>query len=400
METNRLCLSNVLQAIILTNKTEEKHFGWTTQEIAINELFQLFGVQTLKNNYYVLPPQCSLYFQQRKNIPTRLRRFFYQNNHSQESLTAISQELQKERNFPTKLVAQKIRCLTFEKHHILEPDDPKIDSDFLCQLIQQQRYADYLTWVFFYCLTRLSNTETFSNHDLLNSEFIQQDFLDQIQRKQFYEFYHHDIVVIPRMAQRNFKIIHKKSYQTYFPKPSEPQKDYFEFKYSFTQKELLESSRLTSLIINGVEYILEVEAEERYVENDKYPYKVFYRLRSFAHQDSYLVQTEHEYIAPFPIRIKHFKLLSPAKQFKCNVRIQSHQSHKFVLILKQFGDYNPNKNNIDMTVPNATMSYFENKNWTFPSSGYSYLIKPRDDFWQECLPLAPTSEAEDFPKAY
>lgn len=395
MQENRLCLSQVLQTIILTNKTEKKNFGWTTQEIAINELFKLFGVQKLKKNYYILPPQCSLYFHQKKNIPPKLRQFFFQENNKDEHLAKISHLLQEEKDFPILSVAQKVRHLTINDSNLIESAPLLIDRNRLNQLIQQGRYADYLTWIFFYCLTSLSNTAIPFNHNIPTSEFIQQDFLDQINQKQFYEFYHHDIVIIPRMEQRNFKIIHKKSYLTYFPKPSQPQQDYFEFKFSFLQKELLQKSRMTSLVINGVDYTSEVEIEEVYEENDKYPYKILYRLSSFAYHESYHIQTEHEYISQFPIRFKYFKLLSPAKHFKCNVRIQSHQSHKFVLILKQYGDYNPNKENIDMTVPNSTMSYFENKNWTFPSAGYSYLIKPRDDFWQDCLPLPSTSTEEN-----
>lgn len=391
-----LCLGSVLNIISQTVKEEKMQQGWTNQELIVNGIFSLFHPKTKKGVYYVLPPQCSLYFSFKKNVPTHIRRYILKHTNP-EIIQKAKKKLTSELSFPIEKTANRIYKLalstTTPSIYTDLPNLPKLELTNLEKLLSQKDYLQFLITVFFFVLVSVPNQEYSENAEIYQTLHFNEDIKQAITTGHYYDFYEHKVTIIPQMEEKVFKTIIVERYQIRSPKPYRQENSYFSRTYAYAKEEYRNNSFLTKLVINGIDYSDKLIVENNYNEKAHLPYEKKHTLKEFKTADYYTVEYVNEYISDFPIKHGYFKLLSPAKHFKVSVEIISRYNYKFGLSLKQFGEYNPSGKNIDMIHPNTSFSYFEIKDWLLPSSGYYYLVKPRSNFWQECLPFF--EEAQD-----
>ncbi|HEM3576509.1 TPA: hypothetical protein U1C15_000116 [Streptococcus suis] len=400
---------DLVHAISQTCKASSSSSKWTKQEAIINFIFHTLDIHnspySTDQDDYVSSSACSKYGNAKKNIPKWARK---------QLLLADWETLQEKlvhtiaasHHFPSKDVAKKLYFLAQEKPISQSDCYPELEtSNFVAiktraeKFYSQEKYTHYIAATILFSLIHIPNVPSCQQEEssLLDSLHFNQDLEEAIQQGRYYLSYERDIIIHPDRKKKEFKVLVKRLFTSHYPNPVHPHKDKFLLNTFYSTPTLRSNNHFISLKINQIDYSDRVQVldEDLDIETHRFPYKRSLLVENLPASDLYQIDLQTKYFASFPIRFGSFRLHSPAKRFKVTVRIRTNEKRKLCLTLKNFGSFNKQISNIDRIEPNATMAYFENIDWTFPSSGYAYIVKPWDEFWQDFLPQSQQKSAED-----
>ncbi len=398
---NLLSFSEILQIILSTNKRKKTTTGWVKQEAIVNSIFQFLEIPGKEDEeFYVSTSDCSKYFNGRKNIPHKLKNYLAQQDFSQV-VEKFAQRLLQYPGTSTISVAKKLYDLAGEQTDVLNSENQTCleQEKRLNSFYSQEKYAHYIAATILFSLIHVPNVPNCQQNEnsLLDSLHFNQDLEEAIQQGHYYQYYERDIIIHPDMKKKEFKVLVKRQFTSHYPNPVHPHKDRFLLCSFYSTPTLRSNNHFISLKINQIDYSDRVQVldEDLDIEKHRFPYKRSLLVENLPASDLYQIDLQTKYFASFPVRFGSFRLHSPAKRFKVTVRIRTNEKRKLCLTLKNFGSFNKQISNIDRIEPNATMAYFENIDWTFPSSGYAYIVKPWNEFWQDFLPQSQQKSAED-----
>ena len=271
----------------------------------------------------------------------------------------------------------------FDKLHLIQKNE-------LNFFYEHEKYAHYLASTILFSLLHIPNIPSNEpqNTTLVETLHLDQDIEEAVQNGRYYHSYERDIIIYPDFKNRQFRVCVKRFFTSQFPNPVHKNKDNFQISFFYSTPTLRNNIHFVSLIINHTNYSDEIKIVDEDLDTEKYkfPYKRTMVVEKIFPAELYHVEFQTNYFTNFPIRFGSFRLQAPAKHFKVTVRIRTNEKRKLCLTLKNFGSYNKRFSNIDKIEPNSTMSYFENIDWTYPSSGYAYIVKPWNEYWYDFLP--------------
>lgn len=396
-----LSFSEILQVILAVNKRKKKNVGWVKQEAIVNSIFQFLEIPGKEDEeFYVSISDCSKYFNGRKNIPHKLKNYLAQQDFSQV-VEKFAQRLLQYPETSTVGVAKKLHEMASEQTDVLNSEKQTFleQEKRLTSLYSQEKFTHYIATSILFSLLHIPNIPSCQQEksSLVDSLHFNQDLEEAIQQGRYYLSYERDIVIHPDMKKKEFKVLVKRLFTSHYPNPVHPHKDKFLLNTFYSTPTLRSNNHFISLKINQLDYSDRVQVldEDLDIEKHRFPYKRSLLVENLPASDLYQIDLQTKYFTSFPIRFGSFRLHSPAKRFKVTVRIRTNEKRKLCLTLKNFGSFNKQISNIDRIEPNATMAYFENIDWTFPSSGYAYIVKPWNEFWQDFLPQSQQKSAED-----
>ncbi|MGU7914404.1 hypothetical protein ACS60K_00645 [Streptococcus suis] len=396
-----LSFSEILQVILAVNKRKKKNVGWVKQEAIVNSIFQFLEIPGKEDEeFYVSISDCSKYFNGRKNIPHKLKNYLAQQDFSQV-VEKFAQRLLQYPETSTVSVAKKLHEMASEQTDVLNSEKQTFleQEKRLNSFYSQEKYTHYIATTILFSLIHIPNIPSCQQEksSLVDSLHFNQDLEEAIQQGRYYLSYERDIVIHPDMKKKEFKVLVKRLFTSHYPNPVHPHKDKFLLNTFYSTPTLRSNNHFISLKINQLDYSDRVQVldEDLDIEKHRFPYKRSLLVENLPASDLYQIDLQTKYFTSFPIRFGSFRLHSPAKRFKVTVRIRTNEKRKLCLTLKNFGSFNKQISNIDRIEPNATMAYFENIDWTFPSSGYAYIVKPWNEFWQDFLPQSQQKSAED-----
>ncbi|HEP1813734.1 TPA: hypothetical protein VB864_000092 [Streptococcus suis] len=396
-----LSFSEILQVILAVNKRKKKNVGWVKQEAIVNSIFQFLEVPGKEDEeFYVSTSDCSKYFNGRKNIPHKLKNYLAQQDFSQV-VEKFAQRLLHYPETSTVGVAKKLHEMASEQTDVLNSEKQSFleQEKRLTSLYSQEKYTHYIATTILFSLIHIPNIPSCQQEksSLVDSLHFNQDLEEAIQQGRYYQSYERDIIIHPDMKKKEYKVLVKRQFISHYPNPVHPHKDRFILNTFYSTPSLRSNNHFISLKINQIDYSDRVQVldEDLDIEKHRFPYKRSLLVENLPASELYHIDLQTKYFASFPIRFGSFRLHSPAKRFKITVRIRTNEKRKLCLTLKNFGSFNKQISNIDRIEPNATMAYFENIDWTFPSSGYAYIVKPWNEFWQDFLPENQQKSAEE-----
>ncbi|HFI0419264.1 TPA: hypothetical protein ACGOW9_000401 [Streptococcus suis] len=396
-----LSFSEILQVILAVNKRKKKNVGWVKQEAIVNSIFQFLEIPGKEDEeFYVSISDCSKYFNGRKNIPHKLKNYLAQQDFSQV-VEKFAQRLLQYPETSTVGVAKKLHEMASEQTDVLNSEKQIFleQEKRLTSLYSQEKFTHYIATSILFSLLHIPNIPSCQQEksSLVDSLHFNQDLEEAIQQGRYYLSYERDIVIHPDMKKKEFKVLVKRLFTSHYPNPVHPHKDKFLLNTFYSTPTLRSNNHFISLKINQLDYSDRVQVldEDLDIEKHRFPYKRSLLVENLPASDLYQIDLQTKYFTSFPIRFGSFRLHSPAKRFKVTVRIRTNEKRKLCLTLKNFGSFNKQISNIDRIEPNATMAYFENIDWTFPSSGYAYIVKPWNEFWQDFLPQNQKKSAEE-----
>ncbi|HFU4054068.1 TPA: hypothetical protein ACGO6G_000098 [Streptococcus suis] len=396
-----LSFSEILQVILAVNKRKKKNVGWVKQEAIVNSIFQFLEIPGKEDEeFYISISDCSKYFNGRKNIPHKLKNYLAQQDFSQV-VEKFAQRLLQYPETSTVGVAKKLHEMASEQTDVLNSEKQTFleQEKRLNSFYSQEKYTHYIATTILFSLIHIPNIPSCQQEksSLVDSLHFNQDLEEAIQQGRYYLSYERDIVIHPDMKKKEFKVLVKRLFTSHYPNPVHPHKDKFLLNTFYSTPTLRSNNHFISLKINQLDYSDRVQVldEDLDIEKHRFPYKRSLLVENLPASDLYQIDLQTKYFTSFPIRFGSFRLHSPAKRFKVTVRIRTNEKRKLCLTLKNFGSFNKQISNIDRIEPNATMAYFENIDWTFPSSGYAYIVKPWNEFWQDFLPQSQQKSAED-----
>ncbi len=395
MGMRHLTFSEILQTILSINKTNNKTTGWVKQEATVNSIFQVIGVPgKADEEFYVNTSDCSKYFNGRKNIPNKIRKFI-----AKQPFTELAEIFADKINHHPDIPATAIATALFEQAKQGEissliptcTDDIRYQQEqTLNQLFSKKLYAQYISTTILFSLLYVSNIDTTPSVDFPSQEILHfnSDVEECIQLGQYYKSYERDVIIYPDIETKLFKVLVTRTFEAPLPNPVHKYKDKYLVNFLYSTPTLRSNLHFVSLKINGKDYTdaTQVIDETLDSENHSFPYKRSILLENIEPANTYKVELQTKYFASFPVRFGSFRLHAPAKRFKVSVCIRTIEKRKLSLTMKTFGSYNKHVSNIHHIEPNATLAYFENIDWTFPSSGYAYIVKPWNEYWLDFLP--------------
>lgn len=390
-----LTFSDILQTILSVSRRKNKTTGWVKQEATVNSIFQVIGIPgKADEDFYVNTSDCSKYFNGRKNIPNKIRKFI-----AKQSFTELAETFADKINRHPDIPAKAIATALFEQAKQGEASSliPTCTDDIryqqeqtLNQLFSQKQYAQYITTTIIFSLLYVSNIGTAPYVDFPSQEMLHfnGEVEECIQQGQYYESYNRDVIIYPDVEKKVFNVLVTRTLEAPLPNPVHKYKDKYLVNFFYATPKLRSNLHFVSLKINGKDYtaVTQVIDETLDSETHSFPYKRSILLENVEPADTYKVELQTKYFASFPVRFGSFRLHAPAKHFKVSVCIRTIEKWKLSLTMKTFGSYNKHVSNIHHIEPNATLAYFENIDWTFPSSGYAYIVKPWDEYWLDFLP--------------
>ncbi|MGG6738784.1 UNVERIFIED_CONTAM: hypothetical protein QE602_06090 [Streptococcus suis] len=396
-----LSFSEILQIILSVNKRKKKTAGWVKQEAIVNSIFQFLEIPGKEDeDFYVSTSDCSKYFNGRKNIPQKIRNYLAQQE-SPQIIEKFAQQLLQYTETSNVTVAKKLHETATEQTPVATCENLQFleQEKRLNSFYSQEKYAHYIAATILFSLIHVPNAPNCQQEEssLLDSLHFNQDLEEAIQQGRYYQSYERDIIIHPDRKKKEYKVLVKRLFTSHYPNPVHPYKDRFLLSSFYSTPTLRSNNHFISLKINQIDYSdrVQVMDEDLDIEKHRFPYKRSLLVENLPASDLYQIDLQTKYFANFPIRFGSFRLHSPAKRFKVTVRIRTNEKRKLCLTLKNFGSFNKQISNIDRIEPNATMAYFENIDWTFPSSGYAYIVKPWNEFWQDFLPQSQQKSAED-----
>ncbi len=103
-----LTFSEILQTILSVNKRKNKTTGWVKQEATVNSIFQVIGVPgKADEEFYVNTSDCSKYFNSRKNIPNKIRKFIAKQPFT-ELVEIFADRINRHPDIPATAIATKL----------------------------------------------------------------------------------------------------------------------------------------------------------------------------------------------------------------------------------------------------------------------------------------------------
>ena len=384
-----LTFGSLCQIILDMSRKEKTAHGWNKQVTVVNELFQLVGI----SNYYE-PGACSYFINRKKEIPKSRREFLIEVP-MEVQVEKLAKKLADEKT-PLSLasIATALRNLylssDFHENNYY-PYDIALESPFKIDkleiLYHQKDYPSFLAIILLHVLIFVPNLEKKPEHSTqkYKIQFNQhiQHFLDN---QQYYDQFHRDIIVVPYVKEKYFKVISDTTCTSHHLNPRTPEREYFYYFFSFSSQFEQDTHQLAHLEINGVDYTDKVYYELSTEYEREYPFVKRYYAKDIPLANYYHIRIEWHSQVCFPVLNNSFRLRIPCKDFKVSLEIRHYEKYKFHSSFKPFGNYVLGETNTDKTPPDSAVSYFHNRDWTYPSCGYSYLIKPQDEFWLEFLP--------------
>lgn len=400
---------NIIHTISQTCKTSSSSSKWKNQEAIINFIFHSLDIHnspySTEQDDYISSSACSKYSNAKKNIPRWARKQLLSADWEAQQGKLVH-TLTKINNFPIKEVAKKLYLLAREQQISQSDCYPELQTITYISIktraeeyYSQEKYHHYIATIILFSLIHVPNILNCQQEEtsLLDSLHFNQDLEESIQQGRYYQSYERDIIIHPDMKKKEYKVLVKRQYISHYPNPVHPHKDRFILNTFYSTPALRSNNHFISLKINQIDYSDRVQVldEDLDIEKHRFPYKHSLLVENLPASELYHIDLQTKYFASFPIRFGSFRLHSPAKRFKITVRIRTNEKRKLCLTLKNFGSFNKQISNIDRIEPNATMAYFENIDWTFPSSGYAYIVKPWNEFWQDFLPQSQQKSAEE-----
>lgn len=390
-----LTFSEILQTILSVNKRKNKTTGWVKQEATVNSIFQVIGVPgKADEEFYVNTSDCSKYFNGRKNIPNKIRKFIAKQSFT-ELVELFAGRINRHPDIPAKAIATALfeQAKQGEASSLIPTytDDIRYQQEqTLNQLFSQKQYAQYIATTIIFSLLYVSNIGTAPSVDFPSQEMLHfnGEVEECIQQGQYYESYNRDVIIYPDVEKKVFNVLVTRTFEAPLPNPVHKYKDKYLVNFLYSTPTLRSNLHFVSLKINGRDYTDATQVIDETLDSEKhsFPYKRSILLENIEPANTYKVELQTKYFASFPVRFGSFRLHAPAKHFKVSVCIRTIEKRKLSLTMKTFGSYNKHVSNIHHIEPNATLAYFENIDWTFPSSGYAYIVKPWDEYWLDFLP--------------
>ncbi|HFI0448826.1 TPA: hypothetical protein ACGOY6_001038 [Streptococcus suis] len=397
-----LSFSEILQIILSTNKRKKKTTGWVKQEAIVNSIFQLLQIPGKNDEeFYVSTSDCSKYFNGRKNIPQKIKTYLANSDYS-KLVEDFAQHLNTYKDSATSTIAKRLYdastqsedTIFDESHHFME-QKTQLESFYT-----QEKFAHFIASAILFALIYVPNIPCNKQGSTsnLDSVHFNQDIEESIRKGRYYLSYERDVVIHPDMRKKEFKVIVRRQFTSHYPNPVHPDNDRFILNTFYSTPTLRSNFHFIHLKINQIDYSDQVQIidEDGDTERHRFPYKRSLLIENLPFSELYQVDVQTKYFATFPIRFGSFRLNAPAKRFKVTVRIRTNEKRKLCLTMKNFGSFNKRTPSIDRIEPNATMAYFENIDWTLPSSGYAYIVKPWNEFWPDFLPSYQDKWPDDY----
>lgn len=393
MKHLRFC--EILQIILPISKRKNNSTGWTKQEATINSIFQAIGIPgKTTEEFYVDSSSCSKYYTGNKPIPQKIRRYIAKED-QEALLDSFAKKILQTSNVSLSTIAKKLYSQATMQEASTDSIEisPVLHQEQVQNLqayFSQKQYAHYIASTILFSLLYVPNSHQAPKKSVSNSDQLHfnQDLEESIQSGNYYHSYERDVIIYPDLQEKQYKVLTKRYFESLYPNPVHDYTDRFLVEFFYATSQLRANSHFISLKINHINYSDAVQLIDEDLDTDKsaFPFKRTLLVENIKQADSYRVEFQTKYYARFPVRFGTFRLYAPAKRLKVTVRIRTNEKRKLSLTLKNFGSYNKRQANIDRIEPNATMAYFENLDWTLPSSGYAYIVKPWQEFWPEFLP--------------
>ena len=379
------------------------NFTWITKKKIINMLLSYIakveGIDDLTLNLYANPelenynhPMISYIVRGERNFDGSIVRNLKKIN-SEAVINSFKENLSRvEKGFPKEKVVDKIHILV-NKSILIESKKYKFKS--ILKRLNEYRENNlidlYLATYFYYVLVVVPNklvdqsaSEKLNYMTLKMKECIDSD--------EFYEFHHRHHDIYFDKENKRIRVKRTESFISYFLIPGSPYSTSFHRTISFLTQEERDKFRVLHFIINGVDYIENVEITPEEVVEDRLKYKAKISLKDIPLAYKYDVMIVSESVEEFPIYELKFTLVSPSKHLKVSATIHSDDKDDFSNKWKVVGNFfTPflkeliKKGDIKNIVEIPNHYSIECFEWLPAGVGYHLRVRPKDGFWEDCI---------------